>query len=86
LFNDDGVEEDFTDNGIIKIYLDNTNMQMTSMVKKEIYDTYQRFIEKIMTDCGKLKNAGSFPIVFETLFGRIDFSMMKTMGLGLILS
>lgn len=86
LFNDEGVEDDFSDDGIIQVFLDNSNMQQMSLMKKELYDTYQRFMEEIMVGCRKSKKAGNVPIAFEAMYGKIDFSMRKTMGLGMILT
>ena len=86
LFNDAGVEDDLTDDGIVQIFLDNTNMQELTLIKKEFYDTFQRFMEGLMTDCGKSKTAGNSPIVFESLFGDINFDMKITMNAGFALS
>lgn len=86
LFNDAGVEDDLTDDGTVQVFLDNTNMQEQTLIKKELYDTYQRFIEGLMTDCDKAKAAGNTPITFESLFGEINFDMKITMNAGFALS
>lgn len=86
MFNDEGIEDDFSDDGIVQVFLDNSNMQKVTLIKKELYDTFERFMEHIMVGCGKSKKAGNSPIHFEAMYGKIDFSMRQTSGLGMVLT
>lgn len=86
IFNDVAAEEDFTDDGLVQVYLDNSNSYAMTLIKKTLYDTYQLFIKGIMADCRKSEAAGSLPIAFETLFGEINFDMRVTMNAGFALS
>jgi hypothetical protein len=86
IFNDIAAEEDFTDDGIVQVFLDNSNSHVMTLIKKTLYDTYKNFIKEIMKDCSKSEAAGSMPIVFETLFGEINFDMRVTMNAGFALS
>lgn len=76
-FNDDA-EKDFTDNGEIQVSLDQTDLQMASLVRRNIFDTYERFTENLMTSCGKAKKAGNMPIVFEAAAGEFNFDFKTT--------
>lgn len=43
------------------------------LVEKELYNTYQRFAEKLATDCGASKLADRPPIRFnEPVYGEYD--------------
>ena len=85
LFNDDGVENDFSDNGIIQIYLDQTDLQITSFMQQKLYESYKKFTENLMVDCKKSKKAGSSPIDFEAAFGKLGFHSKTSMVSGILL-
>jgi hypothetical protein len=86
LFNGRRLGSNLTDDGFIKVYLDNTNMQLNAMIQEKLYNTYKKFLEGLMTGCGNPKTAGSSPIVTEALFGEINFNMKVTMNAGVALS
>lgn len=83
MFFDEDVDKDFTENGVIQVQLDSTNVHHTVIIKKEIYETYQRFAKRIMIDCGKSKNAGGSPIVFEALFGELLYDISVSVCVGM---
>lgn len=85
LFNDK-VETDFTDDGVLQIHLDDSDMQKSTAIRKRIYDTYEAFMEELMIGCGKSKKAGNSPISFESAHGLFNFDMGTTMKPGIILS
>jgi hypothetical protein len=83
-FKEDFLE--FFDEGAIQVYLDQTDLQKASYIKKQIYDTYQRFITKLMIECGLSEKAGDVvAIKFETIFGKLNFDFKLTMVPGFIL-
>lgn len=84
LFNDEAAEDDKSDT--IQVFLDQTNIQTTLFIKKNIYETYNKFTARLMIDCGKSEKAGSSPISFEAEFGRIDFDFKTTLISGFLLS
>jgi hypothetical protein len=77
LFNDD-VDKDFSDSGIIQVFLDKTNIQKASLIQQKLYETYQNFTENLMISCGKSKKAGNTPIVFKAAFGDLSFDFKTT--------
>jgi ABC-type multidrug transport system permease subunit len=58
-------EADYNEAGMIEVHLDHTLFQQSLMVRKEIIDTYDRFVEKVLRMCGNSKRSGKFPITFE---------------------
>lgn len=84
-FNDD-VDKDFSDNGVIQVFLDQTDLQMASLVRRQIFDTYMRFSESLMRSCGKARKAGNMPIVFEAASGEFDFDFKLTIVPGFMLA
>lgn len=85
LFNDEGIENDKTDNGVIQVQLDQTDIQKTSFMQRKIYDTYRKFAESLMSACGKSRKAVNSPIAFEALFGNLNFDLKLTLIPGFIL-
>lgn len=83
LFNDD-VENDRTDNGIIQVFLDQSDLQVTSLIQRKLYEGYKNFTHRIMSDCGKSMKAGDIPIVFEAVFGEINSDLRKTIVPGFL--
>lgn len=86
LFNDDAANNDYSDNGVIQIFLDQTDLQKTSFIQQKLYDSYQKFTEKLMVACGKSKKAGNIPIVFAAAFGDMNFDLKLTILPGIVLA
>lgn len=80
------MEDDYSDDGIIQVFLDQTDLQKTSYIQRKLYETYQKFTEKLMSDCGKSKKAGNTPILFEAAFGDLNFDLKLTIIPGIILA
>jgi hypothetical protein len=75
----------FSENGMIEVFLDQSSVQRTLQVKREIYDAYQRFMEGLMTGCGLSKTSGNIPIIFESLFGSSIKDSKLTIVVGLLI-
>lgn len=84
-FNDDG-EFDFTDNGIIQVYLDQTDIQKTFYIQRKMFEAYQHFARKLLAECGKSREAANLPIQFEAFYGTLDSEVKYTMVPGFILA
>ncbi|CRL04755.1 CLUMA_CG017815, isoform A [Clunio marinus] len=63
---------DYSDDGIIQVYLDNTNLQFVTFLQRKLYDAYHDFIGRIMEVCGKPEKMGHIPMMFETFHGALD--------------
>lgn len=85
-FYNDDAENDFTDNGSIQIYLDQTDIQKTLFIQRKLYDAYQGFARNLHGDCGKSRNAANLPIQFEAYFGSLDSEIKYTFTPGFILA
>lgn len=85
LFYDDSIH-DYTDYGLVKVYLDQTDLQQSTLVTREIYEAYRRFSEKLMGDCGKSIKAGNIPITYEAAHGTMDFDFRQTVIGGFVLA
>jgi hypothetical protein len=79
---DEDDEEIQMNYNLIQVHLDKTESPQVLMITKEIFETYKRFSERIMSDCGKSKKAGSSPMDFEALFGSFQFSMTISFCIG----
>ncbi|CRK87266.1 CLUMA_CG001068, isoform A [Clunio marinus] len=84
LFNDD-VEDDYSDNGLIQVFLDQTDLQKTSYIQRKLYETYKNFTEGLMTACKRSRKAGNAPIRFDAAAGELNFDMRGTMIPGYII-
>lgn len=82
LFNDD-VELDTS--GAIEVHLDHTDLQKKTLIQRKLLETFEVFIENVMVSCGKARKAGSQPIVFEAVFGVLDFDFRQTAQAGMII-
>lgn len=82
--------EDYFDNyssyGEIKISLDQSDRQITFFLKQRLYETFEQFIENLMTDCGKSRKVGSAPIQINTMFGSFKDEHRKSMTPGIIIT
>jgi hypothetical protein len=83
-FEDTQIMGDASSNLVIQVSLDNTFVLQSEMSKKEIYDAYDRFSNRIMVDCEHLLTIETTPIVIEPLYRQINFLMVKEFGLGLL--
>lgn len=83
LFHDEKFK-DFTE-GSIQVHLDQTDLQKTTSIQKEIFDNFRNFMKRIMKDCGKSEKLFTTPINPEVLFGKFDFDMKKSVGFGFFL-
>jgi hypothetical protein len=70
-------------NHVIEAFLD-FSFHHRVMVKKEIYDTFDRFVERVIDDCENLLTIDSSTIVFEALYWIGNFELTKFIGIGFI--
>lgn len=79
-------EVDYTDAGIIQVYVDSTDLQIVTYLKRKLYDAYHSFVENLMTGCGKSQKAGSVPIAFEAIYGSLDGEIRHSLVPGLLIA
>lgn len=78
--------KDVSDNGLIQVHLDHTDMQKAFYMKNMLYDSFENFSEHLMTECQLAVKAGNRPIVFFSSFGKLNFDFRTTMLPGMILT
>lgn len=76
---------DVNGSGEIQVFLDQSDLQVTTLIRKKLYETYSKFSEHLMTDCGKAKEAANTGITFEAAFGQLDFDFKSTIIPGFLL-
>lgn len=79
------LEEHLTD-GEIKIFLDQSDLQITGFLQQRLYETFEEFIENLMMDCGKSKRVGSLPMQINTMFGSLSDEPRRSMTPGILIS
>lgn len=85
-FLNDDAANDFTDNGIIQVHLDQTDIQKTIFIQRKIYDAYHEFARNLLSECGKSRKAANLPIQFEAYYGSLDSEIKYTFTPGFILA
>lgn len=70
----------------MKVYLDQSDFQKVSFVKRKLYEAFQNFTGNLLSDCGKLKRAGDLPIMIKVLFGELSFNLKKSIVPGFLLA
>ncbi|XP_070505528.1 ABC transporter G family member 20-like [Chironomus tepperi] len=67
-------------NSVIKVYMDRSDLQISTYLERRIYDVYKDYSESILTDCQLPKNLESIPIVFEKpIFGSLQSDFQHSM-------
>lgn len=73
-------------NSKMKIYLDQTNQQLTFFLQRKLYDAYKEYSEDMLTDCGLPRKLDSFPIDFLTpIYGTYEADFKQTMAPAMIM-
>ena len=85
LFNDDHKSNNI-DKGFIEVFLDKSDLQITSLIERKLFETYANFSEHLMTDCNKSKKAGGSPLVFKAAFGNFNFDFKTTIVPGFLIA
>lgn len=62
-----------TDNDLIQVYLDKTDLQKTSLVEQKLLEAYKAFAKKLSLDCNLTIDAGGNFLALEALIGKMDF-------------
>lgn len=83
-FNDDAAN-DFEGNGLIQVFLDQSDFQKMIFIKREIYESYRNFIKKLMVECGKSEKAADSGIDFKAAHGHLDLDFRNSMIPNLLL-
>lgn len=68
---------DYSEDGIIHVYLDQTVFQKAMFVEQKLYEAHQRYMEKLMMACGRSKKALNSPLRLEALRGDYSNSDQK---------
>lgn len=83
---DDESTNYLTDDGFLQVRLDNSFVPKSITLKKEIYETYQRFSKELMSDCSGRNSSAFVPISFEGMYGKITFHIRNTMQITGVIS
>lgn len=78
--------ENYSSNGEIQVFLDQSDRQITFFLKQKLYDSFNEFIEELMHDCGKSRKVGSPPVQINTMFGSMKDEMRRSMTPGIIIT
>lgn len=78
--------EKYSSNGEIKIFLDQSDRQITFFLKQKLYETFEEFVENLMSDCGKSRKVGGSPIKIFSMFGSLKDKMQRSMTPGIIVT
>ncbi|KAL7020912.1 hypothetical protein ACKWTF_011676 [Chironomus riparius] len=71
-----------SDDDVISAYLDQTNYQIANFMKKTLYESYDKFTEKLITDCRRDYNTETLPMKVVAMFGKLNDEFRKTMSVG----
>lgn len=70
----------------IKIYLDQTNQQLTFFVQRKLYDSYRQYSQDMLSDCGLPKKLDNIPIDFlQPIYGNYEADFKQTMAPAMIM-
>jgi hypothetical protein len=76
--------QDITDIRPIQVFLDNSFKHQAEFIKKELYEAYFRFAERVMEDCEDLVTTETSSLVVEAVHGENDFNLSKQICLGIV--
>lgn len=73
-------------NSKIKIYMDQTNQQLTFFLQRRLYDIYKMYSENMLTDCNLPKKLDNVPIEFlQPIYGTYEADFKQTMAPAMIM-
>lgn len=73
-------------NSKIKIYMDQTNQQLTFFLQRRLYDVYKMYSEDMLVDCDLPKKLDNVPIEFlQPIYGTYDADFKQTMAPAMIM-
>ena len=75
---DDETSNYLTDDGFLQVRLDNSFVPKSLTIRKEIYDTYERFTKELITACRGRNSPSYVPITFDGMFGKIVFHLKNS--------
>jgi hypothetical protein len=76
---------DYSDDGSIQVHLDQTDLQKTSFIKRKLYESFDKFMGKILVECGKSRKAGGNSFSVEAAYGEMSFDLRQSIVPGFIL-
>lgn len=71
-----------SDDDVISVYLDQTNYQIVNFMKKSLYESYDKFTEKLIRYCERNYNTETLPMKITAIFGKLSDEFRKTMSVG----
>lgn len=71
-----------SDDDVISVYLDQTNYQITNFIKKSLYESYEKFTDKLISDCERDCNTETLPMKITSMYGKLNDEFRKTMSVG----
>lgn len=82
-----GEHDDATrSNSKMKIYLDQTNQQLTYFLQRKLYDAYREYSENMLIDCNLPKKLDNVPVVFlQPIYGMYEADFKQTMAPAMIM-
>lgn len=79
-------DEGTRSNSKMKIYLDQTNQQLTFFLQRKLYDAFKEYSENMLIDCNLPKKLDNFPIVFlQPIYGTYEADFKQTMAPAMIM-
>lgn len=78
--------EEYSPDGEIQIYLDQSDRQITFFLKQRLFETFESFVETLMQDCGKARKVGRIPIQIDTIHGSLKDELRRSMTPGIIIT
>jgi hypothetical protein len=68
----------------IQVFLDNSFKHQAGFIKKELYETYFRFANRMKEECKDLLNIKTSSFDVEAVHGKIDYNVTKEICLGIV--
>lgn len=66
-------DENAIESSEISVYLDQSDLQITTFLQSRLYKAFQRFNKKLLKGCNHNEKVGEFPLKFETpIYGTFD--------------
>lgn len=80
-------EDSSFDNAEIKIYMDNSDQQLTFFLEKKLRQTYGEFMRSLMQDCNYPVKSGNIPVDFlDPIYGSFDGVYTDYMAPGVVMT
>lgn len=78
--NPDDATDQARENSLIKIYMDQTDLQLTYFLQRRLYDVYKNYSQNVLSDCNLPKKLDNIPINFEKpIYGNYNSDFKHSM-------